>query len=169
MLISPERKVSQRSDTSQNDHKSKGYPPKPSEAFTLQKAPCAAAFERVFQKFDFPALVERCLTQFVRVLPYEILVLASAPPPPPGPNRVNILRQNKTSFDIGNVLSISPFSLPFLFIFWFSLHFLSAWLPGCHNLCNPGLKTFANYLRVLVSVSKTSQELRMLSRSLSVY
>ena len=75
MLITPERKVSQRSDTSQNDHKSKGYPPKPSEAFTLQKAPCAAAFERVFQKFDFPALVERCLTQFVRVLPYEILVL----------------------------------------------------------------------------------------------
>ena len=82
MLITPERKVSQRSDTSQNDHKSKGYPPKPSEAFTLQKAPCAAAFERVFQKFDFPALVERCLTQFVRVLPYEILVLASAPPLP---------------------------------------------------------------------------------------
>ena len=31
-LISPERKVPQRSDESQNDHKSKGYPSKTSEA-----------------------------------------------------------------------------------------------------------------------------------------
>ena len=28
MLITPERRVPQRSDTSQNDHKSKGYPSK---------------------------------------------------------------------------------------------------------------------------------------------
>ena len=39
MLITPERKVPQRSDTSQNDHKSKGYPSKRSAAaFTMQKA-----------------------------------------------------------------------------------------------------------------------------------
>ena len=39
MLITPERKVPQRSDTSQNDHKSKGYPSKTSEAaFTMQKS-----------------------------------------------------------------------------------------------------------------------------------
>ena len=39
MLIAPERKVPQRSDTSQNDHKSKGYPSKTSEAaFTMQMA-----------------------------------------------------------------------------------------------------------------------------------
>ena len=38
MLIAPERKVPQRSDASQNDHKSKGYPSKTSEAFTMQKA-----------------------------------------------------------------------------------------------------------------------------------
>ena len=58
MLITPERKVPQRSDASQNDHKSKGYPSKTSEAaFTMQKAPCAAAFEIDFQKSDFPALV----------------------------------------------------------------------------------------------------------------
>ena len=36
MLITPERKVPQRSDTSQNDHKSKGYPSK--TAFTMQKS-----------------------------------------------------------------------------------------------------------------------------------
>ena len=35
MLITPERKVPQRSDTSQNDHKSKGYPSKTSAAFTI--------------------------------------------------------------------------------------------------------------------------------------
>ena len=35
----PERKVPQRSDASQNDHKSKGHPSKTSEAaFTMQKA-----------------------------------------------------------------------------------------------------------------------------------
>ena len=39
VLITPERKVPQRSDASQNDHKSKGYPSKTSEAaFTMQKA-----------------------------------------------------------------------------------------------------------------------------------
>ena len=39
MLITPERKVPPRTDTSQNDHKSKGYPSKTSEAeFTMQKA-----------------------------------------------------------------------------------------------------------------------------------
>ena len=37
MLITPERKVPQRSDASQNDHKSKGYPSKTSAAaFTMQ-------------------------------------------------------------------------------------------------------------------------------------
>ena len=34
-------------------------------------------------------------------------------------------------------LSISSFSLHFLFISSFSLHFLAARLQGCHNLCNP--------------------------------
>ena len=39
MLITPERKVTRRSDASQNDHKSKGHPSKTSEAaFTMQKA-----------------------------------------------------------------------------------------------------------------------------------
>ena len=39
MLITPELKVPQRSDASQNDHKIKGYPSKISEAaFTMQKA-----------------------------------------------------------------------------------------------------------------------------------
>ena len=37
MLITPERKVPQRSDASQNDHKSKDYPAKTSAAaFTMQ-------------------------------------------------------------------------------------------------------------------------------------
>ena len=36
-------------------------------------------------------------------------------------------------------LSISSFSLHFLFIFSFPLHFLTARLPGWHNLCNPVL------------------------------
>ena len=37
MLITPERKVPERSDASQNDRKSKGYPSKTSEAaFTMQ-------------------------------------------------------------------------------------------------------------------------------------
>ena len=39
MLITFERKVPQSSYTSQNDHKSKGYPSKtPAAAFTMQKA-----------------------------------------------------------------------------------------------------------------------------------
>ena len=62
MLITPERNFPQRSDASQNDHKSKGYPSKTSEAaFTMQKSdkgdlPCAAAFKIDFQKSHFPAL-----------------------------------------------------------------------------------------------------------------
>ena len=36
--MTPERKVPQRSDASQNDHKSKGYPSKTSEAAFPQKA-----------------------------------------------------------------------------------------------------------------------------------
>ena len=55
MLITPERKVPQRSDASQNDHKSKGYPSKTSNR--RLKAPCAAAFEIDFQKSNFPALI----------------------------------------------------------------------------------------------------------------
>ena len=55
MLITPERKVPQRSDASQNDHKSKGYPSK-TEAFTMPKA-IKIAFEIDFQKSGFPALV----------------------------------------------------------------------------------------------------------------
>ena len=38
MLITPERNVPQRSNASQNDHKSKDYPSKTSEAYTMQKA-----------------------------------------------------------------------------------------------------------------------------------
>ena len=38
-LLTPERKVPKRSDASQNEHKSKGYPSKTEEAaFTMQKA-----------------------------------------------------------------------------------------------------------------------------------
>ena len=49
MLITPERKVPQRSDTSQNDHKSKGYPPKTSTAvFTMQKSDTGALRIRLF-------------------------------------------------------------------------------------------------------------------------
>ena len=36
-------------------------------------------------------------------------------------------------------LSISAFSLHFLFIFSLYLHFLAAVIPGCRNLCNPDL------------------------------
>ena len=56
MLIISERIVPQRSDVSQNDHKSKGYPSKTSEAFTMPKA-VKIAFEIDFQKSGFPALV----------------------------------------------------------------------------------------------------------------
>ena len=38
MLITFERKVPQSSYTSQNDHKSKGYPSKTAAAFTMQKS-----------------------------------------------------------------------------------------------------------------------------------
>ena len=58
----PERKVPQRSDASQNDHKIKGYPSKTSEAKRRLKAPCTAAFEIDFQKSDFPALVHTHLS-----------------------------------------------------------------------------------------------------------
>ena len=67
MLITPERKVPQRSDASQNDHKSKGYPS--ASAFTMQKADkgdlrrLAAAFEIDFQKSDFPALQQTLARQ----------------------------------------------------------------------------------------------------------
>ena len=54
--ITPEREVPQRSDASQNDHKSKGYPSKTSETFTMQKAD-EGTFEIDFQKSDFPALI----------------------------------------------------------------------------------------------------------------
>ena len=47
MLITPERKVPQRSDTSQNDHK--GYPSKTSAAaFTMQKSDRGALGIRLF-------------------------------------------------------------------------------------------------------------------------
>ena len=75
----------------------------------------------------------------------------------------NILRQNMTIFDIGNLIEreeikrkwgnvkskslfISSFSPHFLILFpfphslsisSFSLHFLAARLPGCNKLCNP--------------------------------
>ena len=54
MLITPERKVPQRSDTSQNDHKSKGYPSKTSAAaFTMQKSD-----KGDLKKSNFSALVQ---------------------------------------------------------------------------------------------------------------
>ena len=57
MLITPERKVPQRSDASQKNHKSKGYPAKTSAAaFTMQsriQAPisdfCIRLFIRLFK------------------------------------------------------------------------------------------------------------------------
>ena len=49
MLITPERKVPQRSDTSQNDHKSKGYPSKTSAADKSRiEAPAGALGIRLF-------------------------------------------------------------------------------------------------------------------------
>ena len=51
MLITPERKVPQRSDTSQNDHKSKGYPPKTSTPLLCKsriEAPTGALGIRLF-------------------------------------------------------------------------------------------------------------------------
>ena len=53
MLITPERKVPQRSDASQNDHKSKGYTAKTSAAAFTLKAPisdfCIRLFIRLFK------------------------------------------------------------------------------------------------------------------------
>ena len=65
MLITFERKVPQSSYTSQNDHKSKGYPSKTSTAaLTLQKSePWASAFEIDFQKSYFSALNRTDITQ----------------------------------------------------------------------------------------------------------
>ena len=57
MIITPERKFPQRSDASQNGHKSKGYPSNIRTKSRRLKAPCAAAFEIDFQKSYFPALV----------------------------------------------------------------------------------------------------------------
>ena len=42
MFITSERKVPQRSDASQIDHKSRGYPSKTSLAFTMQKSDTGA-------------------------------------------------------------------------------------------------------------------------------
>ena len=54
MLITFEGEVPQRSDASQNDHKSKGYPSKTSEAaFTMQKADKGA----LKKNSDCPALI----------------------------------------------------------------------------------------------------------------
>ena len=51
------------------------------------------------------------------------------------------MERKKENRKWGNVesesLSISSFSLHFLFIFSFSLHFLAARLPACNKLCNP--------------------------------
>ena len=90
MLITLEPEVLQRWDASQNDHKSKGYPSKTSEAaFTMQKAdkgnlaPCAAAFEIEFQKCDFPALVHLVLPKkhanFERFTKHQLLILCFDP------------------------------------------------------------------------------------------
>ena len=64
MLITFEGEVPQRSDASQNDHKSKGYPSKTSEAaFTMQKADkgdlrrLRGRLEIDCQKSDFPDLI----------------------------------------------------------------------------------------------------------------
>ena len=61
MLITPERKVTRRSDASQNDHKSKGYSSE--VAFTMQKADkgdlrrLRGRLEIDCQKSDFPDLI----------------------------------------------------------------------------------------------------------------
>ena len=78
MLITPERKVPQRSDASQNDHKSKGYPCKTEGAFSMQKTD-KGDFEIDFQKSDFPALV-RTVTRLYIVLQYQASL--SLPPVP---------------------------------------------------------------------------------------
>ena len=57
MLITPERKVPQRSDASQNDHKSKGYPS--AAAFTMQKLIGALDFLLDFLKSGSTALFNR--------------------------------------------------------------------------------------------------------------
>ena len=46
MLITPERKVPQRSHASQNYHKSKGYPSK-TAAFTMQNSDTGAYYRRL--------------------------------------------------------------------------------------------------------------------------
>ena len=50
-----------------------------------------------------------------------------------------------SSFSL-HFLFISSFSLHFLFISSFSLHFLAARLQGCHNLCNPVCLYLSLYL-----------------------
>ena len=47
MLITPERKVPQRSDASQNDHKNKGYPAKTSAAAFTAKV----GYRRLYPTF----------------------------------------------------------------------------------------------------------------------
>ena len=44
-------------------------------------------------------------------------------------------------------------ALHFLLISSFSLHFLEARMPGCHNLCNPATSVYTTLLRVLDLVS----------------
>ena len=63
MLMTPERKVPQRSDASQNDHKSKGHSSKTSEeAFTMQKAD-KIDLNRLKQTFKSPTF----LLQFIPI------------------------------------------------------------------------------------------------------
>ena len=75
MLLTPERKVPQRSDASQNDHKSKGYPAKTSAAaFTMQsriQAPIS----------DF------CIRLIIRLFKIR---LNSPKPDTPRPRRLNV-------------------------------------------------------------------------------
>ena len=41
-------------------------------------------------------------------------------------------------------------TLHFLLISSFSLHFPTARMPGCHNLCNPGVNIASVYIRLIV-------------------
>ena len=68
MLITPERKVPQRSDASQNDHKSKGYPAKTSAAkvgYRRQYPTFASGFLLDFLKSGSTALVSNVSLLYV--------------------------------------------------------------------------------------------------------
>ena len=72
-----------------------------------------------------------------------------------------------SSFSL-HFLFISLFSLHFLLIFSSSLHFLAARLPGCHNLCNPILydtKFPDTQLVTPASIPRTSVELLQQQRT----